>query len=115
MNAATKEPSAATFPDSGATRRDERTAYRANGGQPPPESDTEPVVLPQLTLSVGAYTATCPVAVCTPSFAVTRYEPTAVVTGTIHANAKSPAASAVTCTNGRPSSQEIVMRAVDHP
>src|SRR5437870_1230440 len=41
--------------------------------------------------------------------------PTFASIGTVTATAKSPDASAVTCTSGRPSSQLIVTSAVDHP
>ena len=63
MNDVANVPSAETVPDSGVTSSDERITYRVDGGHPLPVTDTDALVLPQLTESVGAYTPICAVAV----------------------------------------------------
>src|SRR5438093_2861150 len=79
-------------------------------------TETELLTAAQVTTSVGAYTATCPLADCRPSLAVMRYvAPTVASIGTVNATVKSPAVSALAWTSGRPSSQLIVTSAADHP
>jgi len=116
VNEAANVPSAATVPDSGVTSSDERIAYRADGGHPFPVTDTDALVLPQLTDNVGAYTPICAVAVCRPSLAVMRYvAPAFASNGMVTSTAKSPTPSAVVCTSGLPSSHASVIKALDHP
>ena len=70
----------------------------------------------QLTEIVGVYAVMKPAALSRPSLAVKRCGiPTLASNGTTSATAKSPAPSALTCTSGLPSSQLIVINAVDHP